>query len=815
MRHLVTSSVVALGAGLVAGLLAHPDGPPSTGLELAWLGFALAALAFARRPPVSTGAIVCAVALAGLALGAEARSARGVAPSLPVGERELVLEVRHARPVSRGLVVEADLLAHAPARWVSPERGTSDPEAPGPDAALPRTAPGVWQSTSAPTRVRFTFESPTWHPVCGDVLHVRGELIPPRRALHSYAFDPEAYYRSRGLAAGVRLDGTPALASPSEPGPPAAALATALDRHRVRMERSLSTRASPETVGVLLAVTTGSRGLLEDATRRRYAANGAAHVLAVSGLHLGLLCAAVYGLARRAVRLATLLTRRVPADAIAAALTAPLVVAYVAMTGWPASAVRAGVMALVVLGGVVASRPASSIRALAAAVFGMLVVRPQWCTEVGFQLSVAATASLVGTAALAASRGSAPACPAWRRVARAVLVSLRVSTVASLATAPVLLWHFGRVPLLSPLTNLIAVPPIALVALPSAVIGANLDALGLPGAGLAIGVADLAVRASAWVADSGSAVLEAQLTWGRPRPVALVGWTLLATASPWLGIARPRAHAVVAAASAVLVAAAPPTAWRTGELRMHAIPVGQGDCTLLILPDGTRALVDGGGDPASPSDTAWTAVLPYLHGIGVGRVDVVIASHADFDHAGGLPALVAELRPAEVWLPPRDARPVVLRIRAAASAVGARVRTITWPLARVREDTRLVAWSAAPGMGHNDAGIVIRVCYHRVCFLLPGDIEAERERALLLSGAPLGATVLKVPHHGSRTSSTEAFIDAVLPALAVLHVGERNRFGFPKPDVVRRYTDRGILVRRTDDGELVVTTDGAAIAMSR
>lgn len=749
-----------------------------------------------RRTALAAAALLVAFLAAGVHRSELAEEAARTAPPLPVGEQEMVVRVGSARPVPDGHLLSVRLLgARSMSAGSRPGRGSSSDT-------------GPWSPDGRAFHLRV--DGLAWHPLAGDLLYLRGEVRPPRDALHAYAFDPRAYAASRGISGTIRARSEPALVR-SGSGP-----RTAVDRLRVRIERSLFTRAGERSSGVLVAIVTGSRGHLDPRIRRRFADNGAAHVLAVSGLHLGLLCVGVYRMALAAVRRVPWLVARWSDRALASVLVAPLVVAYVVMTGAPASAVRAGTMALLVLAAPVFGRRADAKVAVAMAALAMLTARPSWIADVGFQLSVTATASLVWMPSSPRAAGDGGR---WRRalgaVRRGLGASLRASAVASLATAPVLLWHFGRLPLLSPLTNLVVVPAIAFVALPCALVGGLMDAVGVPGAGAVVLVADGAVRLALGLADGGAPVLEAAVTWGRPRGPSLVACVLVAVVSPWFAVARLRTHALVAAVVAALLLVGRPVSHAGGSLRMHAIPVGQGDATLLVLPDRTRVLIDGGGDPRARQSVGVTAVLPYLHGIGVGRVDVIAASHGDFDHAGGLPDLVRALRPREVWLPPRDDRWVIREMRAAARAVDARVRVITWPLARVNGDTRLVAWSAAAGLSHNDGGIVVRVCQGPVCFLLPGDIEAEREAALLASGAPLGAAVLKVPHHGSTTSSTEPFLDAVLPTIALLHVGEGNRFGFPKQTVVDRYTDRGIVTRRTDRGAVVVSTDGARLWLSR
>lgn len=758
---------VACATGAADGSLSLAAAAP-----VAWLAVAAAA-ATARRPPVAALAFAAAAFAGGVWT---VTAAPGPPPPPPVPDHrplDRILRVETARPHPDGITVVARI-----------ERT--------------RAPDGTWLADGR--RVRVPVPHATWLPVRGDRVHVAGPLAGPGSALHPYAFDPAAFARSRGVAGTIEPVTELALIQSGR------GLGARIDRLRVRVERSLITHTdrfaagslpgAERAQGVLVAITTGSRGLLDPTLRAQFADNGAAHVLAVSGLHLGLLTAGAFGLLGGIARLLTPLTQRTPARRIAALTAMPLVFAYVAFTGAPASAVRAGIMANAVLLAIAFGRRPSGIHAVMAAAAVMLAVRHTWIADIGYQLSVTATASLVATARLAVSRW-------W-------LESLRVSMVASIATAPVLLWHFGRAPVMSPLTNLAVVPPIALVALPAGLVAGLLDAAHLPGASPLAWLATAATLVALTLADRASTLLEISVCYGRPGALSLVILTVGAVLSPWFGRVSIRAHLVVGGALLVTLFALRPAS-HDGRMVMHAIPVGQGDATLVQMPDGSRYLIDAGGNPFSSRSTADTAVLPYLHGIGIARVDVVVMSHPDFDHAGGLPGAIEALRPAEVWLPTGHRRTVTTRVETAAESVGATVRRFQLPYVRGDPNGRVEVAPAAPGMDANNGGLVLRTCARDVCFLLPGDIEHEREAAMVASEIPLRADVLKVPHHGSLTSSTPAFLDAVGARVAVFHLGEDNRFNFPRADVVERYDARNVRSYRTDAGPVRVWTDGTRI----
>ena len=630
---------------------------------------------------------------------------------------------------------------------------------------------------------------------------LRARLDRPARSLHRFAFDPTQLARSRGYSAQLRDASTPLLVRRGR------GALTWLDRWRARIERSILTRSGHPESGVMLALATGSRSVLDPDVRSRFRRNGAAHVLAVSGLHLGLFCLGFNALVERSLRGFTWLTRRIASRACAALITLPVVAGYVLLSGASASAVRAGCMAAVFLLGVTMGRKASAVHALAVAALGILSHRPAWCFDLGFQLSIVATLALIlASRTRRATLGRA----SW------ALESLRMSVVAALATSPVLLWLFGELPVASPITNLLVVPPLAFVALPCSLFGAMLDVAGVPGAELLLWFSARVVRLTLWITEAAGSWLETTLCWGRPRGVAIGGWLVVALSSPWVGVASLRAHACTLALAGALLASAPPLGWFAPErMELHVIPVGQGDSTLVRLPDGTSILIDGGGVVTGTRSVGLTRVLPYLRGLGIGRVSILVATHGDYDHAEGVSALLVPLGAQEVWLPGGDRSTSLRHIEARAEAAGVVVRRVWTDQIRLFGQVEVQLLPAPRAPHPNDQSLVMRLCLEGVCALWTGDIEAAREVELLRSGVSLRADVLKLAHHGSRTSSSCSFLDAVRPRVAVAMVGAENRFGFPHPEILDRLGARGVRVLRSDEGEHVVELGGEGVRIYR
>ena len=254
-------------------------------------------------------------------------------------------------------------------------------------------------------------------------------------------------------------------------------------------------------------------------------------------------------------------------------------------------------------------------------------------------------------------------------------------------------------------------------------------------------------------------------------------------------------------------------------LHVHFLDVGQGDATLVRFPDGRSLLVDAGGRPGGGFDIGARVVVPALWAVGVRSLDYLAITHADPDHIGGAAAVVDDLRPRELWegIPVPSSQPLA-DLRAVARDKGAAWRTVRAGDA-VSIGGVLVRVAHPPAADwerhrvRNDDSLVLELRYGRVSVVLPGDVGAEVERGVATSIGPAALRVVKAPHHGSRSSSSAAFVAALQPSLAVVSAGHENSFGHPHPEVVERYEASGAVVLRTGrDGSVTVCTDGHGLA---
>ncbi|HMB35101.1 MAG TPA: DNA internalization-related competence protein ComEC/Rec2 [Methylomirabilota bacterium] len=626
------------------------------------------------------------------------------------------------------------------------------------------------------------------------------KLSPPRAFKNPGAFDYPAFLRREGilLVGSGRADSLVALTADDPPWP-------------VWVKRwAVSTTAGhlPATSaallgGLLLGEKTGLPPEASEAFRRA----GVYHILAVSGFNVALLASSVFFV------LSTLgVPRRVTAVVAGAAL-----VGFALVVGGQASVLRATVMGLLLLGALLLDRESQLMNALALAVLLLLAWRPGDLGEPGFQLSFAATAGIIHLA---------PPLTAWligKRWPGWLATPMAVSLGAQAAVTPVMLVHFNQLSLIGIVANLVVVPMAA--------VGTTLGMLALLTAAVSAWAADvlfqalwpllLALRAAVWVA---ARVPGAMVHLPAPSWAAIAAWCVALALLPYLGSRRwIRATVMVSLALVLGLSIWPWVAPDNGRLRVTFLDVGQGDAILVELPEGQRLLVDGGPGGNQRLDVGERVLAPFLWNRPTQRLDVVALTHPDSDHSGGLRAVLTRFGVREFWENGRWITGTEETLRAVERS-GACRRTLVagqrlWlgsALLTVLNPDGSRPLDDPPPEGQNEESLVLRLDWRGFSLLLTGDLGGPGEERLLADHAPVRALALKVGHHGSRYSSTGAFLDAVEPAVAIISVGARNSFGHPTPEVLGRLEAAGARIYRTDrDGAVILETDGITLSITR
>lgn len=650
-------------------------------------------------------------------------------------------------------------------------------------------------------RVQVTLQSP-YRPSYGDRIVVGGRLGRPPPAGNPGEFSYRDYLASQGISAvlSVRRDAHLRVIGRARVNP-ILQVAFAL---RERMIAFLQT-AMPGPRGALLAsLLLGDDGAIAPASRDAFRRSGLLHVLVVSGAQVGLVLGSILWLGR-ALRAPPL---------IASTAGGLAVIFFSLLAGWVPSVARAAIMAVMGVAALVWRRDRDLYTALALAGFILLVSTPHLLFDAGFQLSFVATWALLYIAPALADR--LPVLPAPIRS----LVSMTVA--AQTAVMPLLAYHFLQISLIGYLANLVVVPLVVILvpagfalallgvlvpslgALCATVLGPLVDAVSraaelfsaAPLAGVPIGAPTLASSALFYVILIGAA------EWLRGR-LQVVRGAMLATTVLAILI---WSHVLVAAGRAPLV--------------MTFLDVGQGDAVVIQAPPGRTVMVDGGGEVeghVTGYDVGARRVVPALRRLGLRHIDLLILTHPHEDHVGGLVAVLQNFSVGLVldsgFVHPAPSYVQFLRLIEA--------RRIPYQLARrgVRFElgggvAGIVLSPTEPllsgtGSDVNLNSVVFRLVYGAVSALFTGDVEAAVESRLLEEGDELHSTLLKVAHHGSATSTTAEFLDAVAPDVAVISVGRFNPFGHPHQATLRALEAVGAVIYRTDlHGAISASSDG-------
>lgn len=620
----------------------------------------------------------------------------------------------------------------------------------------------------------------------------------PRRFRNPHGFDYPEYLRRQGIAATVSTSSL-GPAERRETASPWQGMAADFRNRRLAWLRSVLRPGSSRAI--LEAFLFGEDGGLADSVAEVFRRSGLTHVLVVSGLHFVFLSFCFHWplswILSASARLADGGWARVLASFLAGIPT----LFYAWMVGLSPSVLRSLASSALVLFALLGGWRKNFLSSLLLILFVFLLLRPEWLFSVSFQLSFASVAAL------------ALLVEAWRqeeaprrevslvkKAARGLTMAFFSSLGMNLLLSPWLAGDFHEFSLVSPLANLIFVPFFS-VALPLGLVILFLGSFKLELADLLLRSLNRGIEGLFWglkkMSDwSGASFLIAPWTCFECLAYLCL---LLALLKP-----RPWRRSLICVLLALgLFAGGEINRFRkipVGELRLTAFDVGQGESLLLELPEGQGLLLDGGGFPGSDFDVGRNVLMPELLARGRRRLDALILSHPDADHAKGLRYLLDRLPPREFWISPTTAvHPAFRGLKELSARRGVALRLLSqgehWSYGGADFE---VLWPPAKleGASSNDSSLVLRVCHVDYCLLLTGDMEARVEAEL--QGLARRTTVLKVAHHGSKTSTSAEFLEAWKPKLALISAGDGNRYGLPHRQVLDELEKRGIEVRRTD-----------------
>lgn len=619
------------------------------------------------------------------------------------------------------------------------------------------------QEQLPPSLIRLNWYQGAPELVPGQLWMLKVKLKRPRGMLNPGSFDYEQWLFQQGIRATgyVRSSVNNRLLDDGEWNRSVQRLRYNLQQ---RLQKALAGYAQG---GIIQALAIGDRSGITGDDWRLLLATGTNHLVAISGLHIGLVAGMIYFLFRQLWRLCPGCCLKLAAPRAAAISAIIAAVLYAALAGFSVPTQRAMLMLSLVMGAIILQRPVHPTRLLVLALFLVTLHDPLVVLAPGFWLSFSAVALI-----LYGMRGRLNPAGIWWRWGR-------VQWLVALGLSPLLLLLFGKAAMVAPVANLIAVPWIGLLVVPFALAGTLLVSVWETGGSLLLQLAawftDLLWPLLALLPEILPALQQAAAPWWiYALALAGVGWLLMPRGWPlrWAGVVP----------LLPLFLWQPPSLLQ-GAARFTLLDVGQG--LAAVVETRNHVLVfDTGPRFRSGFNTGSSVVVPFLQHRGREMVDALVVSHGDNDHIGGARSIVEELEVVRVltsvphkmgWISHAQCR-----------------RGDNWVWDGVQFELLHPGHYTHHGRGNNDS-CVLKVSAGGEALLLTGDIELSAEQELITEyGEQLGADILVAPHHGSKSSSSADFIDAVTPRWVLFPLGYRNRYGFPHPSVSRRYAERGI-----------------------
>jgi competence protein ComEC len=606
-----------------------------------------------------------------------------------------------------------------------------------------------------PSLIRLTWYRPDRPVKAGQTWTLTVKLKRPHGTVNPGGFDYERWLFTAGIGATgyVRAN------------PPPALIREAADTDAAGLRQMIADRLNGLLTGspslaLLRALTIGDGSQITQAQWDIFRKTGTTHLIVISGSHIGLIAGFVYFLTLKGWAWTGLLRWPPPRMAAIAALTAAVFYAF--LSGFAVPTQRALIMLVIAMAALIGQRASRPFTTLAAALLGVLIIDPLAVLSTGFWLSFFAAGLILFAVA---GRLAKP---------NPFGAAVKLHGVTSLGLAPFLLFFFQQVSFIAPFANLLAVPVISLAVLPLALLGLLLLPLSPTLASLSLLPADYVLRGLMWLLELMAQIPAATLSHSAPPYWALLTaipgafWLLapFGTPSRWLG--------GLMLLPLIFTAADRPA---PGEIRMALLDVGQG-LAIGVQTAGHWLVYDTGAQFSAESDMGRNVVLPYLHSQGANKIDTLIVSHGDNDHIGGARSILRAL-------------PVARLLTSAPQGLAEYAPALCkagqgWRWDEV--DFSMLAPERLDPATDNNNSCVLKIRSENGVILLTGDIEAVAESRLVgRYGAALRADILVAPHHGSKTSSTQAFLETVKPRYVLIPAGYRNQFGHPHPDVLARY----------------------------
>ena len=659
-------------------------------------------------------------------------------------------------------------------------------------------------------------------PAFGDIIEFKSVIRPIRNFSNPGGFDYESYMAYQGIYATAYSNLAYLTIKPtaSRERPVLTRIFQTMEKHRIAFHERIGQVADnrQDAGTILTALVTGKKEAVSPDLRDLFAKAGISHLLAISGLHLsivgvgffflfyrftaGFYRPAVSGLAKKAAWLGAILP----------------VTLYAMFSGFSPSTQRAYIMILVFFCALAGEKEKDSVSSLCTAGTGILIFDPTALFSISFQLSFAAVMFII--------TGLSVVGPAVRTLKRSItarfLIFLCVTFLAGLGTFPLTAHYFHTLSHVQLLTNIAAVPVIGFMVLPMGLTAFLLSGFSPPVSVFLIQVStaliDVIISLTRYTADL-------PFSWSRITTFSFFEIALFyfSCAAFYFLLKKDRIKSRACLVSAGIFLSMVCTdlyqdirgSRGDGRLRVTVLDIGQGSSSVIQTPEGKTILVDGGGFSAgSRFDTGRMVVAPFLWHNNIRKIDTVILSHPETDHMGGLVFILENFKTRQL-IKNTDTKASKQYRRLMAACRNNHIPVVypspESPVVHIGSvSLHFFSGALVSGIDLNNNSIVFKLAYHDFSMLFPGDVLKEREHLLTAAFASsLRSDILLSPHHGSNSSSTKFFLDQVRPKSVIISCGFRNRYGFPHPQVLKRYRTSGIDIYRTDlYGAAVIETDG-------
>jgi len=619
------------------------------------------------------------------------------------------------------------------------------------------------------------------------------------------------------------------------------ALKGKIERYRLYLKKMLQQYAPSPQREIIEAMTLGNRSGIPTELRDSFNKTGTAHLLAISGLHVGIVFLIGFLLLSFPLKLSEYFLLRFNIANVAAVGAFFFVIIYASVAGMGVTVIRATLMTLAVIFAFLTQRQKDAFNILALAALVILIFSPHSLFDISFQLSFCAVFSILYLSPVFSklSFSAIESWPHWiQTFIKNIYLMSSVCIAATIGTFPLLIFYFNRLSVITVFANLIAVILLGTISLTLAM-GFIISAfLSVPLAALFVKTTSFFVKISTDIIEKLASLPWSSLTVTKPNILEIFIFYLLAffmvqsfdsclkeeNKKKFLQKNKIALPALIAFCllffifNAVYLFVKPKLAT---DLKITAIDVGQGSATFVRFPKGKHMLIDGGGFADSSFDMGKTVIAPFLYAQRISTIHTVILSHPHPDHLQGLLYIIDNFNVEEIWLTGQRAddelfaqwekiiqkkniKVNILNAKSPPIQINSVVLNILWPPA-----TPSYVANDSNYQKVNDDSLVIKMTYDKINFLFPADISSKIEKYLIESQKSLKSDVIFVPHHGSRNSSSTDFIKAVSSRYAVISAGENNLFHHPHQSTLDRYINSRVKIYRTDEsGAITITTNG-------